>query len=216
MPDNKTKPLPELTREYADSFWSKIDIRGPEECWPWKASSSRGGYGYVRIKGGAYAASRIAFRLYYGSDPHPCHILHRCDNPKCTNPNCFFLGQHLENSRDAKRKGRTAFGERHSQAVLTEAQVMDARRRRANGDPIRPIAEEFGVDIMTISKATRESWPHLPFLPIKRRFKISQKQIREAKRLHAAGMSQRQIAFKFGVSPALICLIFKGKARTSQ
>jgi hypothetical protein len=35
----------------ADRFWNKVDIGSSEECWPWKASVQRGGYGWFWLEG---------------------------------------------------------------------------------------------------------------------------------------------------------------------
>ena len=32
---SKTKPIPALTPEQVERFWSKVDRRGNDDCWEW-------------------------------------------------------------------------------------------------------------------------------------------------------------------------------------
>lgn len=44
---NNPKPLPILTHAEILRFWSLVDIRGPEECWPWLGPRTTARYGAV-------------------------------------------------------------------------------------------------------------------------------------------------------------------------
>src|SRR5690606_32428514 len=68
-------------------FWGKVDVRGPSECWPWKASTWPSGYGQFRMDGRPTGAHRVAYAVTRGDIPAGLHVLHRCDNPPCVNPN---------------------------------------------------------------------------------------------------------------------------------
>jgi hypothetical protein len=52
------------------------------------------------------SASRVAYALAYGPFDYSLHILHRCDNPKCVNPEHLFLGTNQDNIDDKVKKGR--------------------------------------------------------------------------------------------------------------
>jgi hypothetical protein len=41
-------------------FESKIDKRGPDDCWEWQAHRQYAGYGRFNINGKMYGANRLA------------------------------------------------------------------------------------------------------------------------------------------------------------
>lgn len=92
-----------------ERFWSKVDIRGEDECWPWLASVGASGYGKFGVEGRSARAHRVAYELVKGplGDLFACH---RCDIPACCNPKHLFAGTHLENMRDMSIKKRRAVG----------------------------------------------------------------------------------------------------------
>jgi len=78
------------------------------------------------------------------------------------NPSHLFLGSNLDNLQDAVLKGRTARGEKHSQAVLTEidaARIIDAL---GEGKSPTRIARELGIDRYLVSDISiGKSWIYL-------------------------------------------------------
>lgn len=42
-----------------DSFWSKVDVQGPDGCWEWTACRLPKGYGRIAWKGSWYLASPV-------------------------------------------------------------------------------------------------------------------------------------------------------------
>ena len=78
-------------------------------CWIWIAALSNKGYGKIgrgMRQDGHEPAHRISWELNYGPIPEGLHVLHKCDNPPCVNPNHLFLGTHGDNMRDSVTKGR--------------------------------------------------------------------------------------------------------------
>ena len=90
-----------------DRFWSKVDIKSPDECWPWTASRTRQGYGHFGWNQKVVEASRVAYILTHG-DPGDFCVLHSCDHPECCNPAHLRAGTHQDNSQDMVDRGRVS------------------------------------------------------------------------------------------------------------
>lgn len=68
-----------------------------------------------------------------------------------------------ENCSDTIKHGRTTTGERNRHAKLTEGDVLAIRKRLADGEKRKAIADEFGVHRNHIDAiATRKFWASLP------------------------------------------------------
>ena len=103
---------PELSFKEMRRFWEKVDRRSPTECWPWKKSRNRFGYGgFTSIHRRALRAHRVAFFLAYRLWPEV--VMHSvCDSPPCCNPAHMKAGTHTLNIAERDAKNRTARGDR--------------------------------------------------------------------------------------------------------
>ncbi len=80
-------------------FWSLVDVKGENECWLWKGSFKSNGYGNFHRK----SAHRVSYKIINCKFPKErFEICHKCNNPKCVNPNHLYAGTHKENMQDMK------------------------------------------------------------------------------------------------------------------
>lgn len=145
-------------------FWSKVDRRGPDDCWPW-LGKTRQVYGAIKISGKNVSAHRVAYELANGpispgARPHDACVCHSCDNPKCCNPGHLWLGTQQENVTDRQTKGRAGShkGSNNGRAKLDEAAVSLIRSKRSAGATITRLGAEFGVYPSTIARACKSGW----------------------------------------------------------
>lgn len=93
-------------------FW--IKVKQTSRCWEWTAAINKYGYGVFRLKGESLA-HRISYQIFHGCLKEGIQVLHKCDNPKCVNPDHLFTGTHQDNMDDKSKKGRSRHFGRSSQ-----------------------------------------------------------------------------------------------------
>lgn len=139
--------------------WEEID-----GCWVWTASLAGNGYGQIKIprtRRQIYA-HRLSYLAHIGPIPQNMQVCHTCDNPKCVNPDHLFLGTSKDNHIDMKAKSRHLFGERNSQAKLTEAHVVSIIRMAQQGHSQHKIGRTYGIAQGTVWKIVhRRRWTHV-------------------------------------------------------
>lgn len=142
-----------------ERFWSKVDIRGPHECWPWTAVTLRDGYGAIWHDGNNKRAHRVAYFLTHGELADGLVVMHSCDDPRCVNPAHLSLGTNADNMADRSAKGRHN-GAGHCRAKLTEA---DVRAIIADVRPGPDVAAAYGISKSVVNSIRRgEIWKHVP------------------------------------------------------
>lgn len=145
-------------------FYQKFDKGNASDCWEWKASIAGIGYGQIKLTGQrrqAYA-HRVAYILENGDIPENMIVCHRCDNPKCVNPDHLFLGTQKDNMLDMKQKNRQTNGEKNARAKLTDQDVREIRSLLETGISQRKIASIYGVHQIQVSRIkTGKRWSHV-------------------------------------------------------
>jgi hypothetical protein len=140
----------------AERFWSHVEKREQDECWPWLRSTKRG-YGRFKLTPLAAAnANRVAWALDNGRDPGDMVVRHKCDNPICCNPAHLELGTHADNMADKTARGRWRGGDqagvKNPRALLTEDHVAEIVKRFRLGQTNTEIARHVPIGHSMVSK----------------------------------------------------------------
>ncbi len=144
-------------------FWDKV--KKTDGCWEW-TGWTRESYGRIKTGGGAFqTAHRVSWELHNGAIPPGLFVLHKCDNPKCVRPDHLFMGTKADNNHDRHSKGRSGshIGEKNGRHILSEADVLEIRRRFSPWKcKYKDLAKEFNVSMSTINYILAgRTWKHL-------------------------------------------------------
>lgn len=138
-------------------------------CWLWTGTGSctNGDYGTFWLGGRMQRAHRVSWEMNFGPIPTDKVVCHRCDTPRCVNPDHLFLGSQQDNIADMKAKGRAQRvpkpGETNNAAKLTEANVIEIRRLDIEGVTRSAMAERFGLSESQVRRIIlRQRWAHVP------------------------------------------------------
>lgn len=145
-------------------FWQQFSDPDPKtDCIEWQRGKNNRGYGAVVCNKRQILTHRVAYELTHGPIPKGKHILHTCDNPPCGEPTHLVLGNAAKNRRHSDERGRSARGEDHGRAKLTEIDVRLIRQTYALGDVTQvQLAECFGVTKSNINLIVhRIGWKHI-------------------------------------------------------
>ena len=107
---------------------------------------------------------------------------------------------------------------------LTDDAAREIHALYAAGFPVGDIARRFGVSKALVYRVcSGRSWRHLNLPPVRRsggpsplsgeangRSKLTREQVLEIRRLHAQGISQAELARRYGVSAASINHVVNG------
>ena len=155
-------------QQIAERFWSKVDKRDPDGCWPWKGCLVHG-YGHFSLKtekSKSILSHRMAYTLSCGEIPDGLFVCHHCDNKACCNPSHLFTGTQKDNVDDAMRKGRMVFsrGVHNGYSVLTPEAVLEIRKPQKRARVCPALAKKFGVSVQQIHQIRSrscQSWKYL-------------------------------------------------------
>lgn len=111
---------PEIKETYLERYWSRVDKKGPKDCWEWNHTTFSNGYGMIGILKEITKAHRIAWVLHYNAPiPLGLSICHHCDNKLCCNVEHLYLATNRINTRDYNLKGLSSGFFRKSKVPLS-------------------------------------------------------------------------------------------------
>jgi hypothetical protein len=106
------------TYSLEESFFSHVSPEPNTGCWLWDGPvfKLRGGYGVLTHRPSKTImrrAHRVSWEIHNGKIIQEEHVLHKCDNPLCVNPDHLFLGDQKTNMEDMSYKGRQTYGKKN-------------------------------------------------------------------------------------------------------
>lgn len=125
-----------------ETFWNKVNKEGSipthvsylGKCWEWIGGLDTHGYGQFCLNEKTILVHKLSWIIVHGEIPDRLWVLHKCDNPKCVNPEHLVLGTAKDNAQDRERKGRgnsKRFGEGSSTHKLTTLEIIEIRNAYA-------------------------------------------------------------------------------------
>jgi len=142
-----------MNKNDIERFWSRVNKNTKNGCWEWVARLNPDGYGEFDCDNRGYRAHRLSWFFKFGEIEKGLNVCHKCDNPKCVNPDHLFLGTQKENVMDmlSKNRQRSHKGTKNNKARLNEEKVSEIKRLRRSGLQYKEIADKFGVSVGCVS-----------------------------------------------------------------
>lgn len=100
------------------AFMKNVSPEPNSGCWLWMGGVLiRGGYGHFTHRPSGrqtLKAHRESWKFFRNPNiTEDEHVLHKCDNPLCVNPDHLFIGDQATNMEDKSFKGRQNLGKNH-------------------------------------------------------------------------------------------------------
>lgn len=147
-----------------EKWFAKIVPNPMTGCWEVLTRTKKHGenaYPTVRVGKSMMLLHRIAYEHFNGEIPDEMCVLHRCDNPACSNPSHLFLGSRTENAADRNGKNRQSKGSGRPFAKISEEDVPLIREMRKSGASQKDISERFGISQSIVSRIlNNKRWVH--------------------------------------------------------
>lgn len=125
------------------------------------------GYGQLSFKGKTWYVHRLVYYIANGSIPDNKHILHKCNNPLCSNIEHLYAGTVQQNiiDRSNHTAHRTSLLGNTNSSILKADEVKEIKTLLPTTHP-KTIADLFKVNINTIrdirdGRTWKNVWPHV-------------------------------------------------------
>ena len=121
-------------------------------------AGDKDGYPRIRDRYKNVGVHRYVYEECFGEIPKGMVIRHKCDNPKCINPEHLELGTHQDNSNDMVNRNRSCKGKKNGKSKLTKQDYEKILRARELDFTENEIAYIFGVNRAHINRLLKEGW----------------------------------------------------------
>jgi len=124
-------------------------------CVLWTGNRNRGGLAIIKVEGRGKLVAEALWEINKGEIPENMTVRHICDrgHEGCVSPHHLYLGHKKQKKIKEPSDGNKK---------LTEDQVLEIRERREDFETREKLAEEFDVDVSTITDITkRRTWRHI-------------------------------------------------------
>lgn len=120
-----------------DNYWVKVNKATASGCWEWTGKLSKDGYGSFKMQHEWMQVHRWSMK-FAGHAIAGKVVCHKCDNPKCVNPDHLFLGTQADNIKDMHSKKRY----RTNDTKLTKDDVDFIK---TSGWPVTKLGKKFNI-----------------------------------------------------------------------
>ena len=131
-------------------------------CWEWRSSNLPKGYGMVQFNKKRYYTHRLSYEAFIGPIESGMLICHKCDNPKCCNPDHLFMGTAFDNMRDMAAKGRNWVpygawaGQANPKAKLTPEIRSKIEDELRSGERAAYVAQRHSITAVRVGQIRKE------------------------------------------------------------
>lgn len=139
-------------------FLSKVE-KLETGCWKWLGSHFQSGYAMffqmVNGKEVTRKASRAAYEFFNGELQEGLHVLHRCNERWCVNPEHLYLGTHERNMKDRDEAGRTSKWSHRYNFVQTPELEQKVKELRDQKLRVEDICKQLDIGKTTYYRMAR-------------------------------------------------------------
>jgi hypothetical protein len=216
-------------------FFSKVNIKGEDECWEWVGAKNKDYYGNFYYKSYIVELShRISWRICYGKIPKDKEvIMHLCNNPSCVNPKHLKAGTHLENANQMliERRGNKASGEDNGNSRYSYILINQIRSDFMKGLSPKQISDKYKIPYGTIDHIIHngtwfneeyQKWLDTNYIPIYNTSnksiesynsaKLTWKEVKEIREKYSTGKyTHEMLAKDYHISKSTISDIIRNK-----
>jgi hypothetical protein len=144
----KAQRIPLIGNDLLDLIkitYDKHVLRYDNLCWSWKGGTTISGYGRMQPDRKSLLAHRVSWMIYKGEIPPSLNVLHKCDNPRCSNPDHLFLGTQSDNVKDMISKNRSSIYKN-----LDKKKVLEIKSLLKSKVGMPLIADSYGISLFTV------------------------------------------------------------------